>query len=99
MVEIGAPRGLFTLADDDDAPVALLSAGVGATPVLAMLASLAGNGTGVRCGGSTARARAPSTPSRRRRAATVATLPGARSHIRYSRPDADPTATTTPRAM
>src|SRR5215207_2206935 len=43
VVEIGAPRGLFELAAEDDAPVALLSAGVGATPVLAMLASLAGD--------------------------------------------------------
>ena len=87
MVEIGAPRGLFTLADDDDAPVALLSAGVGATPVLAMLASLADNGTrrevwwihGARKGAEHAFA----AEARR----YVGTLPGARSHIRYSRPD------------
>jgi ferredoxin-NADP reductase/MOSC domain-containing protein YiiM len=39
-VEAAAPRGDFYLTDDDS-PVVLLSAGVGATPVLAMLHSLA----------------------------------------------------------
>ncbi len=39
-IEAAAPRGAFTLRDDDR-PVVLLSAGVGATPVLAMLHALA----------------------------------------------------------
>ncbi len=39
-LEISAPRGAFTLQPGDD-PVVLLSAGVGATPVLAMLHALA----------------------------------------------------------
>jgi ferredoxin-NADP reductase/MOSC domain-containing protein YiiM/ferredoxin len=39
-IEAAAPRGSFTLRDDER-PVALLSAGVGATPVLAMLHALA----------------------------------------------------------
>ena len=86
VVEIGAPRGLFELAAEDDAPVALLSAGVGATPVLAMLASLAGDGPrrevwwihGARNGAEHAFA----AEARR----LLAALPGARSHIRYSRP-------------
>jgi len=39
-VEVAAPRGIFTLRGGD-APVLLLSAGVGATPVLAMLHRLA----------------------------------------------------------
>jgi ferredoxin-NADP reductase/MOSC domain-containing protein YiiM len=43
-IEAAAPRGAFTLRDDDR-PVALLSAGVGATPVLAMLHALAEAGT------------------------------------------------------
>jgi ferredoxin-NADP reductase/MOSC domain-containing protein YiiM len=38
-IEAAAPRGAFTLRDDDR-PVVLLSAGVGATPVLAMLHAL-----------------------------------------------------------
>jgi ferredoxin-NADP reductase/MOSC domain-containing protein YiiM/ferredoxin len=40
-IEAAAPRGAFTLRDGER-PVVLLSAGVGATPVLAMLHALAG---------------------------------------------------------
>jgi ferredoxin-NADP reductase/MOSC domain-containing protein YiiM/ferredoxin len=40
-VAVAAPRGDFTLLDGDG-PVVLLSAGIGATPVLAMLHTLAG---------------------------------------------------------
>lgn len=40
IVEAAAPRGEFCLADDDG-PVVLLSAGIGATPVLAMAYALA----------------------------------------------------------
>ena len=43
-LEIGAPRGLFTL-DEGDRPVALISAGIGATPLLAMLHELHANGS------------------------------------------------------
>ena len=39
VVEVAAPRGRFTL-DTGDAPVLLLSAGIGATPVLSMLYAL-----------------------------------------------------------
>ena len=38
-IEIGAPRGLFIL-DESDRPVVLVSAGVGVTPMLAMLHEL-----------------------------------------------------------
>jgi ferredoxin-NADP reductase/MOSC domain-containing protein YiiM len=40
-LDIASPRGEFVL-DDGDAPVLLVSAGIGATPVLAMLAELVG---------------------------------------------------------
>lgn len=40
VVDVSAPRGTFTLRPGDE-PVVLLSAGIGATPVLAMLHSLA----------------------------------------------------------
>jgi ferredoxin-NADP reductase/MOSC domain-containing protein YiiM len=40
VLDVAAPRGTFFLADDD-APVVLVSAGVGATPVLSMLHALA----------------------------------------------------------
>jgi ferredoxin-NADP reductase/MOSC domain-containing protein YiiM len=39
-IEVSAPRGSFVL-DADDRPVVLISAGIGATPVLAMLHALA----------------------------------------------------------
>ena len=39
-IEVGAPRGTFIL-DRTEAPVLLISAGIGATPVLAMLHALA----------------------------------------------------------
>ena len=44
VIEAAAPRGHFYLADDDT-PVVLISAGIGATPVLAMLHALAAAGS------------------------------------------------------
>jgi ferredoxin-NADP reductase/ferredoxin len=44
-VEVAAPRGDFVLSDDGAAPVVLVSAGIGATPVLAMLHALAATGS------------------------------------------------------
>jgi len=43
-LEVSAPRGAFTLGSDEQ-PVVLLSAGVGVTPVLAMLHALAATGS------------------------------------------------------
>jgi ferredoxin-NADP reductase len=40
-LEVGAPRGSFVLEPDQDGPVVLISAGIGVTPVLAILAALA----------------------------------------------------------
>jgi len=44
VLEVSAPRGAFTLSPGDD-PVVLVSAGIGATPVLAMLHSLSSSGS------------------------------------------------------
>jgi ferredoxin-NADP reductase/MOSC domain-containing protein YiiM/ferredoxin len=44
VLDVAAPRGTFFLVDGD-APVILLSAGVGATPVLSMLHALAAEGS------------------------------------------------------
>ncbi|WP_163746617.1 MOSC and FAD-binding oxidoreductase domain-containing protein [Mycolicibacterium helvum] len=44
LIEVAAPRGSFFL-DDSSSPVILVSAGVGVTPVLAMLYSLAESGS------------------------------------------------------
>jgi ferredoxin-NADP reductase/MOSC domain-containing protein YiiM len=89
VIEVGAPRGMFTLDGAvGDAPVVLLSAGVGATPVLAMLERLSAEG-GERevwwIHGARNRAEHAFASEARRH---VAALPGARSHVRYSRPGA-----------
>jgi ferredoxin-NADP reductase/MOSC domain-containing protein YiiM len=89
VLEVGAPRGDFTLEVDGTGPVVLLSAGVGVTPVLAMLAALARARSarpvwwlhGARSGAEHAFA------SRARE--LLSELPVARSHVRYSRPRPD----------
>ena len=89
VIEIGAPRGLFTLDPArGDEPVVLLSAGVGATPVLAMLEGLAAAGSRREVwwihGARNRAEHAFATAARRH----LAALPRASSHIRYSRPAA-----------
>ena len=84
-VEMTAPRGDFTLRPGDG-PVVLLSAGIGATPVLAMLLALVAARSprevwwlhGARDRGEHAFAEEVRT--------ALAGLPRARSHIRYSAP-------------
>jgi ferredoxin-NADP reductase/MOSC domain-containing protein YiiM len=86
VLEVGAPRGDFTLDVDGAGPVVLLSAGVGVTPVLAMLGALARTGSeravwwahGARNGAGHAFASEASE--------LLSRLPAARSHVRYSRP-------------
>lgn len=86
VLQVGAPRGTFTLDTDGSGAVALLSAGIGVTPVLAMLGALARAGSqrliwwlhGARNAAEHAfAAEAGDLLSR---------LPAARSHVRYSRP-------------
>jgi len=86
VVGVGAPRGDFTLDVESDGPVVLLSAGVGVTPVLAMLGALARAGShravwwihGARGGAEHAFAEEARE--------LLSRLPAARSHVRYSRP-------------
>jgi ferredoxin-NADP reductase/MOSC domain-containing protein YiiM/ferredoxin len=84
-LEVAAPRGAFIL-DGTDAPVLLISAGIGATPVLAMLHALATGHSereiwwlhGARSGAEhcfAGEARA-----------LLASLPHVHAHVRYSRP-------------
>lgn len=47
VIEAAAPRGDFYLTEDDNKPVVLMSAGIGATPVLAMLHALSAGGRDV----------------------------------------------------
>ena len=85
VLEVSAPRGSFTLLPEDS-PVVLLSAGVGATPVLAMLHELAAESSprevwwfyGARDGGD--------HPFIQEVRALIQLLPRGRAHIRYSRP-------------
>ena len=88
-LEVAAPRGTFILRPDR-APVLLISAGVGATPVLAMLHALARRAVRRgRSGGCTAPATAPSTRSPPRPAALLAVAAqGARPRLlQPARPD------------
>ncbi len=86
-IDVAAPRGRFTLADDGTRPVALVSVGVGVTPVLAMLHALsAGPATrpiwwlhGARNGAEHAFAQEVRS--------LLASLPQAHSRVWYSRPD------------
>lgn len=84
--EVGAPRGEFTLDLGETGPAVLLSAGVGVTPVLAMLGALARADSprpvwwihGARSGAEHAFA----ADARE----LLSRLRAARSHVRYSRP-------------
>ena len=64
----------------------LISAGVGATPVLAMLHALAAARPAGTSGGCTGRAAAPIEPFAAESGALLAALPGAHRHICYSSP-------------
>jgi ferredoxin-NADP reductase/MOSC domain-containing protein YiiM len=85
VLDASAPRGSFTLRPGDG-PVVLLSAGVGATPVLAMLHALAAEASsrevwwlyGARHGGE--------HPFAAETRALLKALPRGHSHIRYSSP-------------
>jgi ferredoxin-NADP reductase/MOSC domain-containing protein YiiM len=87
VLEASAPRGNFTLAPGGG-PVVLLSAGIGATPVLAMLHALAAAASpreiwwiyGARNGGE--------HPFAAETRALLKTLPRSHSHICYSLPGA-----------
>ena len=84
-IELAAPRGGFTL-QPGDGPVVLLSAGIGATPVLAMLHALAAANSPRQVWWlHSARDRKEHAFAEEVRAALKG-LPGAHSHIRYSAP-------------
>ena len=86
-LEVGEPQGRFTLDRDPVRPVVLLSAGIGATPVLAMLHALAAERSAREVwwihGARNGREHAFAGEVR----ALLARLPNARSHIAYSRPE------------
>jgi ferredoxin-NADP reductase/MOSC domain-containing protein YiiM len=87
LLQVSAPRGSFTLAAGET-PVVLLSAGIGATPVLAMLHSLAADRSAREvwwCYGARSGSEHPFATEVRQ---LLALLPHSRSLIAYSRPEA-----------
>ncbi len=88
MLEVAAPRGTFVL-QPGDSPVLLISAGVGATPVLAMLHALADTRSGRDVWwlhGARNRAEEPFAAESR---SLVAQLASGHRHICFSRPGPD----------
>ncbi|GAA1121888.1 MOSC and FAD-binding oxidoreductase domain-containing protein [Kribbella jejuensis] len=84
VLEVAAPRGDFVL-DEDTGPVLLLSAGIGVTPVLAMLHSLKGTSREVWWVHA---ARTPADDALAAEAhALLAQLPHAHEHVYYSSTD------------
>ena len=87
-LDIAAPRGTFIL-DRTQAPVLLISAGIGATPVLAMLQALAEEHSDREIwwlhGARSSRDHSFAAEAR----ALLASLPNVRTHVYYSRPGPD----------
>lgn len=85
LLEVSAPRGTFTLRSGEG-PIVMLSAGVGATPVLAMLHALAEERSHREIWwlyGARNRAEHPFASEARE---LVQSLPGGHIFVRYSRP-------------
>ena len=87
-LDIAAPRGTFIL-DRTHAPVLLISAGIGATPVLAMLQALAEGHSDREIwwlhGARNRRQHSFAAEAR----SLLASLPNVHTHVYYSRPDPD----------
>jgi len=87
-LDIAAPRGTFIL-DRTDAPVLLISVGIGATPVLAMLQALAEGNSDREIwwlhGARNSRDHSFAAEAR----VLLASLPNVRTHVCYSRPGPD----------
>jgi ferredoxin-NADP reductase/MOSC domain-containing protein YiiM len=85
VVEMAAPRGRFTL-EASEAPVLLLSAGIGATPVLSMLHALAQAGSAREVWWLHGARNSTEHPFAAEVRALLARLPNARTQICYSAP-------------
>jgi ferredoxin-NADP reductase/MOSC domain-containing protein YiiM len=85
LLEVSAPRGGFTL-DSGDGPVVLLGAGVGITPLLAMLHTLSANPTGRTVWWCYGARNGADHPFASESARLLQRIPGSRRHIVYSRP-------------
>ena len=87
-LDVGAPRGTFIL-DETDAPVLLISAGIGATPVLAMLQALAQERSDREVWWLFGAQDGREHPFAAETRALLASLPNARAHVYYSHPGPD----------
>jgi ferredoxin-NADP reductase/MOSC domain-containing protein YiiM len=85
VLDVSAPRGSFTLLPGD-CPVVLLSAGVGATPVLAMLNALATQSSPREVWWLYGARNSSDHPFEKESSSLLHTLQHAQSHICYSRP-------------
>lgn len=87
MLQVSAPRGRFTMAESNG-PVVLLSAGIGATPVLSMLHSLRKTDSVARevwwCYGARNGKEHPFAAEARD---VIRVIPNSRSFVVYSKPD------------
>jgi ferredoxin-NADP reductase/MOSC domain-containing protein YiiM len=87
-LDIGAPRGTFILGDTD-APVLLISAGIGATPVLAMLHALATERSDREIWWLHAARSERDHCFAREASALLESLPNVHTHVYFSRPGPD----------
>ena len=85
LIDVAAPRGTFVLRPGP-APVLLLSGGVGATPVLAMLHALAGEKSVREVWWVQAARNGAERPFATEVRKLLAGLPSARSYVAFSRP-------------
>jgi ferredoxin-NADP reductase len=85
ILDVSAPRGSFTLRQGER-PVVLVSAGIGATPVLAMLYALAAEQTRREIWWIHGARNSSEHPFAAGVRELLKTLPGTRSHIFYSAP-------------
>jgi ferredoxin-NADP reductase/MOSC domain-containing protein YiiM len=85
VLDVSAPRGNFTLQPDEN-PVVLLSAGVGATPVLAMLHALASAGATRPVWWLFGAHNGDDHPFAAEARGLVKALPRAKSYVKYSEP-------------
>jgi ferredoxin-NADP reductase/MOSC domain-containing protein YiiM/ferredoxin len=88
VLDVAAPRGAFTLRAGES-PVVLLSAGVGATPVMAMLHAMASEGSRRDVWWLFGARDRDEHPFREESRGLLQSLPHAHAHVRYSRPRAE----------
>jgi ferredoxin-NADP reductase/MOSC domain-containing protein YiiM len=88
VLEVSAPRGSFTLGAGNE-PVVLASAGIGATPVMAMLHALSAAASSREVWWLYGARNRKEHPFAQESARLLHALPRCRSHIVYSKPEPD----------